>query len=170
MAAQPLPWYLVHYQRSRSSSSPGLPAATSRGATCSKSLGLWLSQFVMGPVPIFIHCNSSRVKCLVAALHSGLPASGNDPGFTCGFPEDFFLSVSRPGGLQGPVKVQVLCPHVPASCRGSSNKALQQGTLSSHPKYQESPNMSKLVQLQTLLLFQSISAGLSGGEMSCVPP
>lgn len=56
-----------------------------------KSLGLWLSQFVTGPVPIFIHCNSSRVKCLVAALHSGLPASGNDPGFTCGSLEIFSL-------------------------------------------------------------------------------
>lgn len=123
MAARPLPWYLVHYQGSRTSSSPGLPAATSPIATCSKSLGLWLSQFVTGPVPIFMHCNSSRVKCLVAALHSGLPASENDPGFTCGFPEDFLLSVSRSGGLQGPVKVRILCSHVPASCRGSSSKA-----------------------------------------------
>lgn len=123
MAARLLPWYLVHYQGSRSSSSPGLPAAISPIATCSKSLGLWLSQFVMGLVPIFIHCNSSRVKCLVAAFHSGLPASGNDPGFTCGFPENFLLSMSRSRGLQGPVKVHVLCSRVPASCRGTSSKA-----------------------------------------------
>lgn len=123
MAARLLPWYLVHYQGSRSSSSPGLPAAISPIATCSKSLGLWLSQFVMGLVPIFIHCNSSRVKCLVAAFHSGLPASGNDPGFTCGFPENFLLSISRSRGLQGPVKVHVLCSRVPASCRGTSSKA-----------------------------------------------
>lgn len=113
MAARQLPWYLVHYQGSRSSSFccrcllPLLPVQRAL-----KSLGLWLSQFVMGPVPIFIHCNSSRVKCLVATLHSGLPASGNDPGFTCGSPEDFLLSVSRPGG---PVKGHILCPHVPAS-------------------------------------------------------
>lgn len=141
-------WYLVHYQGSRGSSSPGLPAATSPGATCSKSLGLWHSQSVMGPVPIFIHCNSSRVKCLVAALHSGLPASGNDPGFTCGFPEDFLLSVFRPGGLQEPVKVHILCPHVPASCWGSSKQSLTTGHPPSYSKYQESPNVSKLVQLQ----------------------
>lgn len=170
MAAQPPPWYLVHYQGSRGPSSPGLPAAPSPGATCSKSLGLWHSQSVMGPVPIFIHCNSSRVKCLVAALHFGLPASGNDPGFTRGFPEDFLLSVFRPGGLQEPVKVQILCPHVPASCWGSSKQSLTTG----HPlKPPQTSGISQRVQACSapgLLLFQSISAGLSGRGMSCVPP
>lgn len=159
-AARALPCYVVCYQVPRSSSSPGLSAATSPTATCPKSVRLWLTQFITGPVPIFIRCNSSRVKCLEAALHSRLPASWNDPGFTCGFPADFLLSLSGPGGLRGHEK-PTFCALISLLPAGAAPAKLNYGAPSqATPNIRNLPTCPSLFSSRLCCFFQSISAGL----------
>lgn len=166
-----IPVYVVRYQVPRSLSSPRLSAATSPTATCPQLVGLWLAGFIAGPVLVFIRCNISRVKCLEAALHSRLPASWNDPGFSCGFPADFLLSLSGLGGLRGPVwEAHILCPRIPCFPPGQLQWSLTTG----HPlKPPQTSGISWPVQACSapgFVAFPEHFCRAPAGGMSCVPP
>lgn len=157
-AAWAHPSYVVHYQVLRNLRSCLLDCLLLLlSVQCSSSQ---LSFDLVSHWPHF-HlqcCNSSRVKCLEVVLHSRLLAYWNGPGFTCDFPADFILRLSRPGGLRGPVRDALIC-QIPARAALAN--------LNYWAPSQTTPNIRNLLTCPSLLISRLCCFSRAGRDELC---